>query len=195
MRLVCPECGAHGSLAQFASDAEWRAAAELLAGLDPAIGTPLVGYLGLFRPAQRALTPPRVHRLLAELAEFMKVPYLHRHGQDWPVTQEMWRQALEQMVDGRDRLTLPLKSHGYLLEIVSSKAQKAEDKAAASAEERHDRELRAGFKAGRDAPARLDQAARVASAVASENAARKRLKMPPLSDTEIPEFLTKEGLS
>lgn len=191
MRLVCPECGATGSVAQFSADPDARAVAEMLAQQPASLGAPLLGYLGLFRPAKRALTWPRAHRLLQELCELMQSPAVQRRGRDWPVTPQMWQAALVQMVDGRDRLTLPLKSHGYLLEIVVGLADKAE----AHAETKHDADLRAGFKAGRDAPARLDKAARVAQAVASENAARKRLKMPPLNEDEIPEFLKREGIA
>jgi len=191
MRLICPECGAVGSIAQFASDLDARAAVDIIAHVPGDIGIAMLGYLSLFRPAKRVLTWPRAHRLLADLQELMAAPCVQRRGKDWPVTPLMWRQALEQMVDARPRLTLPLKSHGYLLEIVAGLA----DKAAASAEDKREADLRAGFKAGHDAPQRITRQQRIDQAVAGENAARKRLKLPPLTEDEIPAILKREGIT
>lgn len=190
MRLTCPECGAVGSIAQFTADADARAVGERLAALAPDLGIPVMRYMGLFRPNQRGLTWPRARRLLEDLAEMMGSPAIQRGGKDWPVTREMWRQALEHMADKRSTLTLPLQSHGYLLTIVAGLAGKAQT----SAEDKHEAELRAGLKRGADAPARQTRQSRIDTAVAAENAARKRLKLAPLKDEEIPAFLHKEGL-
>lgn len=190
MRLTCPECGAVGSIAQFASDIDARAVGELLAKAPAELGIPMLGYVSLFRPAKRVLTWPRARRLMADLMELMAAPCVQRRGRDWPVTPAMWRQALEQMVDNRPRLTLPLKSHGYLLEIVAGLA----DKVAATAEDKRESDLRAGFKAGHDAPVRASREQRIAQAVAGENAMRKRLKLAPLNEDEIPALLEREGI-
>lgn len=149
MKLVCPECGATGSIAQFSSDVDARAVCEQLAALPAELGTPLLRYLALWRPAKRALTWPHARRLLEDLVQLMQSPAVHRRGRDWPVTPAMWRQALVQMTEQRARLQLPLRSHGYLLEIVAGLADRAE----AKAEDRHEADLRAGFRpASADTP-------------------------------------------
>jgi len=191
MRLICPECGAVGSMAQFATDVDARAVAELLARAPAQMGIPMLAYVSLFRPSKRVLTWPRARRLLADLEALMGSGFIHRRGQYLGVTRDMWRQALEQMTDARPRLTLPLKSHGYLLEIVIGLA----DKAAASIEDKREAELRAGLKAGQHAPERISRQQRIDNAVASENASRKRIKLAPLTAAEIPDFLTREGLA
>lgn len=191
MRLICPECGAFGSISQFATDNDARVVAELLARAPADIGISMLNYVSLFRPAKRVLTWPRARRLLVDLEELMRSGCIHRRGQDLGVTRTMWRQALEQMTDARPRLTLPLKSHGYLLEIVAGLA----DKAAASVEDKREAELRAGLKAGKQAPERISRQQRIDNAVAGENAARKRIKLPPLTAAEIPDFLNREGIT
>ena len=58
--------------------------------------------------------------------------------------------VIDQMVDGRDRLTLPLKSHGYLFEIIVGMHRQAEDRRAARQEVEGERaKARDGERSGR----------------------------------------------
>jgi hypothetical protein len=184
MKLTCPGCGAIGSVDQFTADLEARACMAAIAELPPGTAKPVLGYLTLFRPAKRTLSWRRARKLLAELSELMASPALHRRGRDWPVTPEMWRQALEQMQDKRETLTLPLKSHGYLMEIVAGLASRAEG----DAEAKQEAQLRAGFRAGHGADARAYRA----RMIASENAARERLGFTAMSREEEQAFLDRE---
>ncbi len=183
MKLVCPECGAVGSAAHFTGDAEARSAMATLATLPTPVIAPTVAYLGLFRPAKRVLGWRRAHALIVELAELMASPALHRRGRDWPVTPELWRQALEQMLSQREKIQTPLKSHGYLLTIVAGLASRAE----ATAEEKHEAELRSGFRAGHGA----DQRSYQQLLIRSENEARKRFGQFKMTPREEEAFLAR----
>ena len=63
---------------------------------------------------------------------------IERHSRIWAAPQPVWIAALDEIIARRDegKLTLPLKSHGYLLEIIAGQANKAEGKAEAEAEDR-----------------------------------------------------------
>ncbi|GBL46249.1 hypothetical protein SFMTTN_2062 [Sulfuriferula multivorans] len=122
MRVGCPNCGAETSLdALIQHDAARTALIEAL-GLSVPLGKLLIQYLGLFRPAKRQLTMDRVASLLAELAPQIHAARISHNGSVYAAPVEVWRTALEQMVAGRDKLSLPLKSHGYLLAIIAGQA-------------------------------------------------------------------------
>jgi hypothetical protein len=95
------------------------------------LGKLLVLYLAMFRPAKRQLSWERVSSLLEELRAPIAAAQIERHGRTWPAPLEYWKAALEQMVQLRDaaKLQLPLKSHGYLLEVIAGMSGKAEAKA------------------------------------------------------------------
>ncbi len=185
MRIVCPDCGATGSLATFIADGEARACMAELAGFPAGLTQPAINYLALFRPPQRALAWPRAHRLLTDLSALMASPALHHGGRDHAVTPELWAAALTQVVDQRERLTLPLKSHGYLLTVLAAFAQHR----AGDVEQRREAQLRSGLQAGHGAPTRT----RERRLVTEENRARGRLGMQRLSADDIPEFLKREA--
>jgi hypothetical protein len=98
---------------------------------------PLAGlwaqYLGMFRAKGRALAHDRADKIMAELVPMLDAGTVVRNGNARQAALDLWRAALEQMVELRnsDRLQLPLKSHGYLLEIVFAAA----DRGAAKAEQ------------------------------------------------------------
>jgi hypothetical protein len=97
------------------------------------IGKLLVQYLGMFRPGKRQLSWERVGSILAELRAPIASAQVQRGGRTWPAPLEYWKAALEHMVQLRDagKLQLPLKSHGYLLEVIAGLANKTEGKAEA----------------------------------------------------------------
>ena len=133
MRLTCPCCGAQNSLEALLTDAAARQAVAAALAL-PGLGDRLVRYLGLFRPPGRGLTWDRVARLLDELNAALAAGQIERHGQTWPAPLDYWKIALDQILDSRPTLTLPLKSHGYLYEILVGLSRKASDARAAQAE-------------------------------------------------------------
>ena len=127
MQVRCPSCGAEMSLDVVI---EHDAAAQALAlalSFTP-LGKLIVRYLALFRPAKSKLSWPRVLTLLTELMPMIESQRIERNGTLYDAPHDVWCKAIEQMVVARDMGTLktPLKSHGYLLEVIISEAAKAQ---------------------------------------------------------------------
>ncbi|MBL3601596.1 MAG: hypothetical protein JMN25_17320 [gamma proteobacterium endosymbiont of Lamellibrachia anaximandri] len=126
MRLVCPTCGATGSLEMFLNDAAGRKAIQAALQLPSPLSKQVMAYIGLFRPGKRSLTWDRVEKLLNELLEPIHAQKVNRKGRNWIVTVDIWQAGLDELLSKRDKLTLPMKSHGYLFEIVVGLADKQE---------------------------------------------------------------------
>jgi hypothetical protein len=161
MRLTCPCCGAQNSLEALLTDAAARQAVAAALAL-PGLGDRLTRYLGLFRPTGgRGLTWDRVARLLEELNAALAAGQVERHGQVWPAPLDYWKIALDQMLDNRPTLTLPLKTHGYLYEVVTGLSRKATEATAVRQEADEERaRARDGERCGQMQPAAAVLAAR-----------------------------------
>ncbi len=127
MQVRCPSCGAEMSLDVVI---EHDAAAQALAlalSFTP-LGKLIVRYLALFRPAKSKLSWPRVVTLLGELMPMIESQRIERSGTLYDAPHEVWCAAIEQMLATRDagRLQTPLKSHGYLLEVIVSTVGKVQ---------------------------------------------------------------------
>lgn len=122
MRTRCPSCGATLSLdALIAHDAA-REALTVAFKLSGQLGSAVVRYVALFRPESRELTMDRVARLVGELLPDLQAQRISRNGQVYDAPLEAWVWAIEQALAARDagRLALPLKSHGWLYEVISN---------------------------------------------------------------------------
>ena len=126
MRLTCPCCGATLSLEALLNDSAARQAVAIALSMPADLGPRLLRYLGLFRPAQRSLTWERAASLLNELHGLIEAGEIRRHGRSWRVSPADWASALDEIQGRRPSLTLPLKSHGYLLEILAGLASQTE---------------------------------------------------------------------
>lgn len=137
MRLSCPACGFHADADAFLAERSEQEALALALTFPGPLAASLMQYLRLFRPAKRALTAKRVGTLLAELASPVLSARIERGGRAWAAPVVAWQFAIEEMLAKRDagKLQLPLKSHGYLFEIVAGMAAKAEAKAESKAED------------------------------------------------------------
>lgn len=174
MRLTCPCCGAQHSLEALLTDAAARQAVVAALAL-PGLGDRLARYLGLFRPTGRGLTWDRVARLLEELNAALAAGQIERHGQVWPAPLDYWQLALDQILDSRPSLTLPLKSHGYLYEILVGLSRKAADQRAAR-QEAADEQARA--RQGE----RHGQPQTVGAALAAHDEPKRPTYVPPSAD-------------
>ncbi|MGB4945894.1 MAG: hypothetical protein WBQ05_01645 [Candidatus Competibacter denitrificans] len=134
MRLTCPCCGAAHSLEGLLADQSAREAVIAALGLPGTLGERLVRYVSLFRPRERALSWERAARLLSELNATVHAGQIERDGRVYPAPLDYWKVAIDQMLDNRDKLILPLKNHGYLFKIIGGLSQKADDKRAARQE-------------------------------------------------------------
>lgn len=121
MNIKCPNCGAVHSLDSLINDADASAVLKAVLEMDVEMGKAAIRYVGLFRPAKSQLSWARTAKLLNELMPMMKAQTAERDGVSSPAPAEAWLHGFNETVNARDqgRLKLPLKSHGYLLEIVS----------------------------------------------------------------------------
>lgn len=117
----CPNCGAANSLDSLVSDAEAAEVLKMLLELDADIGKAAIRYIGLFRPAKSQLSWARTAKLLNELLPMIKAQEAVRDGICFPAPAEAWIHGFNETVNARDqgRLKTPLKSHGYLYEILA----------------------------------------------------------------------------
>ena len=121
MNIKCPNCGAVHSLDSLINDADASSVLRAVLEMDVEIGKAAIRYVGLFRPAKSQLSWARTAKLLNELMPMIKAQEAVRDGVSSPAPAEAWLHGFNETVNARDqgRLKLPLKSHGYLLEIVS----------------------------------------------------------------------------
>ena len=121
MNVKCPNCGAVHSLDALVNDADASAVLKAVLEMDAELGKAAIRYIGLFRPAKSQLSWARTAKLLNELMPMIKAQEAARDGVCFPAPAEAWIHGFNETVNARDqgRLKLPLKSHGYLLEIVS----------------------------------------------------------------------------
>lgn len=136
MKLKCPACGALASLDVLISAEGAREAVMLALQFPAPLGKKLIQYLALFRPATRDLSFERVASLLAEILPDIQAGKIKRAGRDWNLLMDYWSMAIDTVLAARDagRLTLPLKGHGYLYEVLVGIADKAEGRKEAQQE-------------------------------------------------------------
>lgn len=122
MKIRCPNCGASMSLDALLAHDEAREALRLLSALGGELSRLTLRYLGLFRPAQTELSFSRLAKLLNELLPDMQAQRIIRGGVVHDAPPEAWLWAMQQVIAARDAgsLKLPLKSHGYLHEILTA---------------------------------------------------------------------------
>jgi hypothetical protein len=121
MRTRCPACGATLSLDALIAHEGAREALAALVALGGPLAQAVIRYLGLFRPDSRELTFDRLARLLGELLPDLRAQRIERNRQVFEAPPEAWLWAIEQTLSARDegRLKTPLKSHGWLYEVLS----------------------------------------------------------------------------
>lgn len=183
MKLTCPACGATNSLESLlAHDAAREVLVQAYAMNGP-LGVAMLRYMALFRPAQRVLSWDRVASLAGELLPMIQAEKIERNRKTHWVPRESWVLGFEQILAQRDKLTLPLKSHGYLLEILAGLADKAEAARVAQQEAIARGETPVGASAAHKAVAPLDKGgqgfarpdpAKVAAAIADAKSILKQ---------------------
>ncbi|VFR34684.1 hypothetical protein ANDA3_3763 [plant metagenome] len=90
----------------------------------------MLRYVGLFAPAKSRMSYGRVANLVSEISPAMRAAEVTRHGRAWPAPLDYWRQGFETVLAQAHagKLSLPLTSHGYLLEIIARMSDRAEAK-------------------------------------------------------------------
>lgn len=123
---VCPSCGAKAPLDAFLQDRHARQALVAALRVAPGLEDRVLQYLQLFAPPQRAIRMERLARLLEELAAELEARAVSRNGRRFEAPVECWARALDEVIGRRDRLSLPLKDHAYLREVVAGIATRGE---------------------------------------------------------------------
>lgn len=134
--LNCPVCGAELDLSTVFSAHVDQQVLERLINVGFPIGSYLLRYIGLHRPAKQALTIRKKLKLINELLPDLERQHIHRNGRDWAAPKSNWALAIDQMLATvhAGGLDLPLKGHGYLYAVLQGIADKAEASAEKQAE-------------------------------------------------------------
>jgi hypothetical protein len=154
-QATCPHCAFQGEVEAFFVDAEGKRLAAVVAELPPECGRAVLGYLRLFKPAKTALRTARAVKLAREVADLIKAGTVckdERGGVRRPASPATWAAGIEHMLAQRDRLSLPLETHGYLRAVVFGLA----DQTDAAIERQRDADARAGRRPAAAAPKRSD---------------------------------------
>jgi hypothetical protein len=146
MRVCCPVCDTEFPVEAGFAEADGKRLAAVLAGLDGVLGRTLLGYLRLWKPAKTQLRVAKAVKIAQEVAALVDTGEVRRGGIGRPATSIMWAAGIEQMLGSRDKLRLPLTSHGYLIEVVFGMA----DRVDAAQERSQEQNLRKGDR--REAP-------------------------------------------
>lgn len=121
MQTKCPNCGAIADIDLLITNDDARAAIAAVTVISGDLGKAVIRYCGLFRPSKSQLSFARLAKLINELLPDIQSQRIERNGQLFDAPLPAWLHAINVMLAKRDNneLGLPLKSHGYLYEIIS----------------------------------------------------------------------------
>ena len=142
-QATCPHCAFSAEIEAFFADDDGKRLAAVVADLPSECAREVLAYLRLFKPARTGLRTARAVKLAREVAALVAAGDVckdERSGVRRIATPGMWAQGIEAMLAQRDRLSLPLESHGYLRAVVFGIA----DSADAAAERQKEQQLRLG---------------------------------------------------
>lgn len=126
MNFTCPGCNLVFPAEAALQDLQAREAVRAALSLPAPLADRVLRYLRLFNPPKRVLAWHRVTRLLQDLLAPIAAGKLERQGRTWSAPLDYWQSGLDEILAKREKLTLPLKTHGYLFEIVCGYANKSE---------------------------------------------------------------------
>ncbi|MBL8260910.1 MAG: hypothetical protein JNM58_00695 [Xanthomonadaceae bacterium] len=132
MRATCPDCGATGHVSAFFADDDGKRLLAAVVELPSELQRPAIGYLSLFKPPKNSLSAARATRVVLDLQQLVATGTVcldDRGGVRRNATPTLWARAIEQMLQQRESLTLPLPSHAYLRKVVFTLADQVEAKA------------------------------------------------------------------
>ena len=139
---VCPVCSARFPIEAGIADGQARQAIQCVANLPAPLGDLVIGYFGLFAPKGKATAWRKVARIAGELVELIRADQVRFGPRALPVSPDLWRAALEAVLERRDKLDLPLKNHNYLLAIIAPEAERRAGRADAERERQTEAERR-----------------------------------------------------
>ena len=176
--VSCPNCRAVMSFDLLLTDDAPREALAAIVAAHPAGKTfvkPLLRYVGLFAPEKSQMNHRRMAALILELVPGISAAQIERNGRSWACPIAYWQMAFEQVLAQRDagQLRLPLKSHGYLYEVLVGFATRDEGK-----KEQRLEDQRAGVAGAGLSPSRQAATSTSSGGPVLLNAALKKTEMP-----------------
>lgn len=121
MFATCPHCAFQAEIEAFFADDDGKRLAAAVADLPAECGRAVLAYLRLFKPPKSGLRMARAVKLAGEVAALITAGSVckdERSGVRRPASPGMWAQGIEVMLTQRDKLSLPLETHGYLRAVV-----------------------------------------------------------------------------
>jgi len=146
MHVTCPSCNESFPLVAGFLEPDGKRFGMLLAGMEPTLGRAVVEYLALFTPGKQKLRLARAVKLVAALDALVREGTVcrdERTSARRAATPAQWAAGIEQMLEQRARLTLPLANHHYLRSVVYGIA----DQAGAAAEQAREAAAKSGRRA------------------------------------------------
>lgn len=128
--IACPVCQAEYGLEVALGQDDARGVVREMARCpaDAATRKALMRYAALFAPLKQRTKWGRVESILAEINGWMETARVERGGRVWAVPAWAYLAAIE-TIEAMPTLRRPLKSHGLLLEILTSQIDRAEAQA------------------------------------------------------------------
>ncbi len=128
--VTCPSCQTEAPLEVYLGTDDARGVVEIMARMPgpPSLRKSALRYVALFAPASQRLRWGRVEKLLGELVEMIESGRVERNGRNWPAPVDYWQHGIDAVL-ANSALRRPLKSHGYLLEVIAGHANSAEAQA------------------------------------------------------------------
>jgi hypothetical protein len=125
---TCQTCGTIAPIEWFLSETDHRQVEGILVEIPREIGGLIWHYLALFKPESgKAMQIKKAARLLSEIKQLTTkghVQYEKKVAR--PCPPRIWALAIEQMIERRSHLSLPMPNHNYLIKIAWDLADKAD---------------------------------------------------------------------
>lgn len=127
-QLCCPSCGGEMSLDVLIAHNDLRQAVFGLVEKSLPLGSLVVRYVGLFRPAKNRMSADRWAKVIGQLLPDLQREAIAHKGREWPMPIESWKLGFEAMLEkaAAGKLTLPLENHNYLYAVLVGLADKVE---------------------------------------------------------------------
>jgi hypothetical protein len=92
------------------------------------LGSLVMRYIALFRPAKNRMSADRWAKLITQLLPDLERKAITHKGREWRMPIESWKLGLEAMLEkaAAGKLTLPLDNHNYLYTVLAGLADKVE---------------------------------------------------------------------
>lgn len=148
--LCCPSCGGEMSLDVLVAHNELRRATGFLVEKSLSLGSLVLRYVALFRPAKNRMSADRWAKLILQLQPDLQRNAIDHRGREWSMPLENWKRGFEAVLEraAAGKITLPLENHNYLYAVLVGMADTAKSEAAIEDDRQHQARQPAAAAAG-----------------------------------------------